>query len=530
MLIHRYLTDPWSVAPRDPVSDIIGLISLFGAGSLTVAGIPLTTVLGVGALVGLSYASQALQNRGNGPVQNAPLNDNSIKYNERQAIPRKRIIYGTAQVGGALFFEATKAPYLYHGFLICAEQVTAFRRMWVGSNEVNFGSLTPDTILTPISVDGQPNYPSNLKVSFRLGLPSQTLDGLLAQDFTNLDASFRQQGIATVVVRYNYGANYDAFTKLWGQVQKPNPLWLVDGIAIPDPRKAGHILNWNPDDPDSVAEARASWEWSNNATLVRAHYLTQKYGGKIKPSNILWDKVAESANFDDDLIYCKDGTYQRRYTIDGVVNMNQPNSNIISGFVAANRGFVLQEGGKSWPSAAFPRTPIATITDKDLTGAISIRAAKPKKDLINRVKTRMVAPDQEFQQVDGPILSREDLQTADGEILDGTCDLPFTVDDRRAQRLAKAFLESSRLGKQITARLDVSFLARCNDSLIGSTVNFDSKLFAQGNGVYFVNEWGFSDGFAAIDVALVEYDPSIENAWSAATDEQDFEFADLDLS
>jgi hypothetical protein len=528
------MQEPWSVAPRDPISIGIGAISLFEGVTGIAVGFEAASLVGTSLLIGgaitLNYAAQALQNRGQGAIQSAPLNDNSIKYNERQAIPRKRIIYGTAQVGGALFFEAAKAPYLYHGFLICAEQVTAFRRMWVGSNEVNFGSLTPNSILTPIPVDGQPDYPNNLKVSFRLGLPSQTLDGLLAQDFTNLDASFRQQGIATVVVRYNYGANYDAFTKLWGQVQKPNPLWLVDGIAIPDPRKAGHILNWNPDDPDSVAEARASWEWSNNATLVRAHYLTQKYGGKIKPSNILWDEVAESADFDDDLIYCKDGTYQRRYTIDGVVNMNQPNSNIISGMVAANRGFVLQEGGKSWPSAAFPRSPIATITDKDLTGAVSIRAAKPKKDLLNRVKTRMVAPDQEYQQVDGPVLSRTDLQEADGEILDGTCDLPFTVDDRRAQRLAKAFLESSRLGKQITARLDVSFLSRCKKKLIGSTVNWDSKLFGQGNGVYFVGDWGFTDGLAAIDVALTEYNPAIENNWHAETDEQDFEFADLDLS
>lgn len=529
MTIVRRIADPWADVPRDPISAIVGLSSLFSFGSLTVLGIPLTTVLGVGALVGLSYAAQAF--RGQGAANSAGgLNDNSIRYNERQAIPPKRIIYGTAQVGGPLFFEVVKPPYLYHGFLICAEQINGFRKMWVGSNEINFGSLGPNQTLTPIPVDGQPDYPNNLKVSFRLGSPSQTMDGLLQSDFASLDSTFRQQGIATAVVRYNYGSNYDAFVKLWGQVQKPNPLWLVDGISIPDPRKAGHILNWNPDDPDSLAEARASWSFSNNATLVRAHYLTQKYGGIINPSRIDWDKVAKSADFDDDMIPCKDGTFQRRYTIDGVVTMNQGRSDVMNGFLAANRGFILQEGGRSWPSAAFPRVPVATITDKDLTGAISIRSAKPKKDLINRVKTRMVAPDQEYQKVDGPILSRTDLQTIDGEILDGTLDLPFTIDDRRAQRLAKAYLESGRLGRQISARLDVSFLARCNDSLVGSTVNWDSKLFPQGNGVFFVTEWGFSDGFAAIDVSLTEYDPSIENDWNAATDEQAFEFADLDVS
>lgn len=534
MYHHHWSTDIWSRQRRDPISLGIGAISLFEGVTGIAVGFEAAGLVGTSLLVGgaitLNYAAQALQKRGQGSADNFALNDNSIKYNERQAIPRKRIIYGTAQVGGALCYEVGKPPYLYHGFLICAEQITAFQKMWVGSNEVSLAGIVPNTILPPSAVDGQPDYPNNLKVSFRLGTPDQAIDPLVHADFPNLATSFCQKGTATVFVRYNYGANYDAFTKLWGQVQKPNPLWLVQGIAIPDPRKAGHILNWNPDDPDSVAEARASWSFSNNASLVTAHYLTQKYGGIIKPSRIDWDKVAKSADFDDELVLCLDGTYQRRYTIDGVVTMNQGRSDIVSGFIAANRGYVLTDAGRSWPASAAPRSPVVTITDKLLTGAVSIRAAKPKRDLLNRVKTRFVAPDREYQEVDGPVLSRTDLQRLDGEILDGTLDLPFTLDDRRAQRLAKAYLESGRLGKQITARVDVSVLAQCSDSLVGSAVTWDSKLFSQGNGTYLCTEWGFSDGFSSIDISLIEYSASLETDWDAATDEQPFELADLDVS
>lgn len=520
---------------RDPISLGIGAISLFEGITGVAIGFEAAGLVGgtllVGGAVALNYAAQALQNRGQGSAAiTAPLNDNSIKYNERQAIPRKRIIYGTAQVGGALFFEQAKAPYLYHGFLICAEQVTAFRRMWVGSNELFFSDIQPNSILTPIAVDGTPDYRNNLKVSFRVGLPSQTLDGLLHQDFTNLDASFRQQGIATVVVRYNYGANYDAFTKLWGQVQKPNPLWLVDGIAIPDPRKAGHILNWDPDDPDSVAEARASWEFSNNASLVEAHFLTQRYGGRYRPSSVDWDKVADSANFDDDLIYCNDGTYQRRYTIDGVVNLSQQQADMVSGFIAANRGYILNSAGKVWPSSARPRKPLATIHDGILTGPVSIRASKPKRDLLNRLKIRYVDPNQDYQQVDGPVIDRPDLQALDGEILEGTLDLPCTLDIRRAERLGKAYLEAGRLGKLITARVDVRFLANLDDELIGSCVTWDSKLFSQGNGQYLVSEWGFADRFSSIDVSLLEYNPTIETDWIASRDEIASSVVDLNVS
>mgnify|MGYP000120101819 FL=1 len=530
----QWSPDIWHRAHRDPVSIGIGAISLFEGATGVAVGFEAASLVGSSLLIGgaltLSYAAQALQKRGQGSTVDTSLNDNSIKFSERQAIPRKRIIYGTSQVGGALFFEQAKPPYLYHGFLSCAEKVSAFRQMWVGSNLINFGGITPGGILSPVAVDGQPDYQNGLKASFRLGDRDQLIDPLLQADFASLDASFRQRGVATVVVRYDYGANFDVFTKRWGQVQKPNPLWLVDGIAIPDPRKAGHILNWNPDDPDSVAEAQGSWSWSNNASLVKAHYLTQKYGGRIKPSRMDWDKVAQSADFDDDLIYCKDGTFQRRYTIDGVVTMNQQPAQIISGMIAANRAFVLQESGKCWPGSARPLTPLTTITDRDLTGAVSIRGAKPKKDLINRVKTRMIAPDQEYQEVDGPILSRADLQGIDGEILDATLDLPYTVDHRRGQRLAKPYLETSRLGKQITARLHVDFLARLNDKLIGSVVNWQSELFANGNGTYQVSDWGFSDGYAAIDVSLLQYDGSIETAWNAEVDEQDFAFSDLNVS
>jgi hypothetical protein len=516
------------------VSIGIGAISLFegltgaaiGFGSASLVG----SAILVGASIGASYLARALQSRGNSPISNFAQSEQGNRFNERQPIPSKRIIYGEAQVGGALFFEVVKAPYLYHGFLICADQITAFRKMWVGTNEVSFAALAPNTILTPIPVDGMPDFPNRLKASLRIGLPSQTLDGLLAADLTHLDATFRQQGIATAVARYHYGANYEEFVRLWGQAQRPNPLFLVNGVAVPDPRIAGTILNWNPDDPDSVEEAKATWRYSNNASLVTAHYLTQRYGGRIKPGRMDWDKVVAAADFDDDLIYCNDGTYQRRYTIDGVVTLNQPPSTVVAGMIAANRGFVLQSAGKVWVSSSRPRRAIATIHDGLLTGPVSIRQAKPKRDLINLVKTRFVAPDREYQTVDGPVLKRPDLEAADGEVLDAPLNLPFTLDHRRAQRLAKAFLLSGRSARQITCQCDVLLLAECEEELIDGAVNFDSRLFPSGNGLYLVDSWEFADGFSKINLSLSEYDPSIETAWIAANDELPFEIADLNAS
>jgi hypothetical protein len=202
----------------------------------------------------------------------------------------------------------------------------------------------------------------------------------------------------------------------------------------------------------------------------------------------------------------------------------------MTALLSANRGLLLQAGGKVWVTSSKPRTPIATIHDKVLAGGIEYRDSKPKRDLINKLQCRFVASEQDYQQVDGPILVRSDLVTADGEVLQSTLDLPFTLDHRRAQRLQKAFLETARLGKTITCRVDVTWLADLDDEPVGNAITFNSELFDIANGTYLCTSSGFSEDFTEIELALTEYDRAIETDWIFATDEQEFTVADLDLS
>lgn len=525
---------------RDPISDAIGLSAIIASATglsvtagTVVGGASILggLILGAGASIGLNYAASLLRGNGTSAIADTSATDSqAIQFTERQAVPSRRIIYGNALTSGVLFFEAVKPPYLYQGLLLSAKAISAFAGVQVGTQPISFASLTPGAILTPIAVDGQPDFPGNLQVSLRLGSPTQTIDPLLARDFASLDASFRQQGIATAVMRYSYGADYTAFTALWGQVQRPNPLFLLQGVAVPDPRIAGHILDWDPSDPVSTAAAEATWAYSNNASLVQAHYLTQRYGGRILPSRMRWDKVAQAADWDDGLVGCNDGTYIKRYTIDGVVTLDQSPAQVLADMLTANRGFVLESAGRSWVSSSLPRQPVATIHDGLLTGAVSYQASKAKRDLVNRVRTQFVAADREYQDTVGPILTRPDLIAADGELLDVPLTLPFTMDDRRAQRLAKAWLETGRLGATISCVCDVALLANCSDELVGNSVNFDSALFAQMNGVYFVLNWGFADSFSSINLSLTQYDPSIETDWNPSVDEAPFTLVPLNLS
>ncbi len=535
-----------SPAQAEPISTFIGLSALIG-GALEGIGIGAAVATSLGGAIGgafvggaitigLSFAATALAPKppsspqlGFGDFSSdtggaARANTTEVRYTTRQGAAPKRVTLGTGYVGGVLFIEKVKPPYLVHGILLNHGEIAAVEKIWIGTNELVLAGIAEGQILTPlagISPDGthQPNYQDRLQISLGYGSSTQTLDPLLAQEFPDLDANFRQQGIARAVFRYDFGADADEFRALWGNAQYPSAFLLVQGVKVYDPR-----------DPSQDLDDEDTWVWSNNATLIQAYYLTRDWGGRIATSRIDWVKVAEAADYDDEAIPCADGTWIRRYTIDGVVQMNQRPVDVMTGLLTANRGHILQSGGMIWPTSSKPRAPAWTIDDAILAGGISYTAAKPKRDLINKLLTRFIAEEQDYQLTDGPVLSDTDLQAEDGEVLTGTLSLPFTLDHRRAQRLAKAFLATARLGRTITCRVAVEFLARLNDELVGSSGNFHSDLFPQANGVYLCLDVGLADDGATLELQLVQYDPDIELDWDAATDEQDFMLADLDLA
>jgi hypothetical protein len=193
------------------------------------------------------------------------------------------------------------------------------------------------------------------------------------------------------------------------------------------------------------------------------------------------------------------------------------------GLLSANRGFVIDTGKRVYVTSSRPRTPTVTIHDGLLVGALEFRGDKPKRELVNRSRVRFVASEREYNFADGPTLDRADLQEEDGEILESTTDLPFTLDHRRAQRLNKAALESGRLGESLTCRVDLTILTQTDDALEGAVANVDSELFSMVNGTYIITTVAFAEGFSVLELTLLEYDPSIESNWNYPNDEQSFE-------
>lgn len=515
---------PCTAAMQDPVSTSLALAALLQT-TISVSAVAAVTNFAIATAisVGLSFAAQALTQKGSGPItgdlQSSGTNTAQQRLSTRQAAPSKRIIYGEAFVGGALFFERCKPPYLYRGYLLCARKINGIKSVYIGNNQLSFSSLAPNTILTPLSIDGQPDYAGHLQVSIRHGDADQAIDPLLARDFADLDPSFRQQGIATVVVRYQLTNSSDTNTALWGASGNANTFFVVDGVSVYDPR-----------DPTQSQDDESTWKFSRNATLCQADYIRASYGGRVRPDKIDWDKIAYSANYDDEPVSCADGTFIPRYTVDGMLTLDQKPYDVLKSMLTANRATVATGGGRLWISSAKPRDAALCVYDDLFLDAVQVRNEKLKRDQINVLQTRFIANDRAYTLADGPPYRRADLIALDGEELVGTLDLPWTTDYRRVERLQKAFLETSRLGKAVTSTIDLRSLAEAQQELTAEPALISSDLFPMASGQVSINSLAFVNDFTGLQVSMTEIDSSIEGDWIAARDERAFTVASLDLS
>lgn len=506
-------------------------LTFFGLSSTAAAGIAITVIeTGASLLLsaGLSYAASALQrtsysDRG---AMGKGANSVEIRLNTRQDVPPQRKIYGEVLVGGPLFFEESKNPLYYQGFLLSEGPITEVMEVRNTQEIFRVHPVIFGQAFEPFTnVEGRPLYVGRVKLCVRQGLIGQAIDPILAAAFPALDpATFLQRGVATLVCEAHFGSDFDENELLWGSSRRPNPIALIRGVPVYDPRNPRHVLPTDVDDPAEVEACRLTWDWSNTAALVQADYLWDPKGGRIPIGSLDWDRIARSADYDEGMIGTNEGPLIKRHTIDGVVTAGQQPLQILQSMLTANRGFIARSRGRVWVQSSQPiDKPVITITDDHIKGGIELRRAQPKRSLLNRVRSRFIDPRQQWTTVDGPIRNRTDLQALDGDIYQSTLDLPWTADHRRAQRIAEQMLRDSRLGRSIRMPLMVDTLGL--DA--GSVIRVDLSIYPRANGVYRLTEVQLSGSLDSIVITGAEYDPSIERDWNPETDELPFELPDL---
>lgn len=508
----------------------LGIAGLTGAAvAVAPIEIALTGALVIGGAVATSALAKSLQPDlpGSGLAQvNAP----EVKASVKQSTPAQRIVRGNQRTGGAFaFYKATQGT----GKLIVQHMYS--RRKWmqvnalnVNNNRLAFATTPFETILSPIALNGQPDYPNKLRVCFQSGTLSQPINPLLRANFDTsvLPDSWRLPGIANAVYEFHYGANWDEFQALWGNSQvpdiQPEGLW----CPVHDPRVPSSRL---PADPTDIAEwfaCQETWPYSDNAALHAADHLWQPDGLNAGPDGVDWDKVAEAADRADEVCGTRDGTFEKRYTLAGVATLDQSVADVFDGMLTASRAVLVQgHDGKAWVSNDAPKSPVLTITDDMILGAVTYRGFKSRHDLANKTVTRFVSPGRDYQESDAPPLVRADLILADGSELPLTVHLPFTPSPSTAQRIAKADLEDARIEYSWTGVIDLRGLGLREDDC----VEIASKICPHWNGLYVVDQGTLTlsaSGQSGVGLSLVGYAPGNVTDWDPANDDQPFDLTD----
>jgi hypothetical protein len=464
------------------------------------------------------------------------LNAPEVKVSVKQSAPAQRIVRGRQRTGGAFAFYK-KVPGT--GKLVIQHMYS--RRKWsrvialhINGNRITFSTTPFGSILSPLDVEGQPDYPGKLRVCFQDGSLSQPTNPLLVANFPDLASTpgWRLPGIANAAYEFAYGANFDEHEALWGNVQIPAVEVEGEWCPVYDPRRPGHRLPRDPDDLEEWHECQQTWEYSANAALHVADHLWQPDGLNAGPEGVDWDKVAEAADRCDEACAMRDtvntGIFERRYEVAGVVTLDQQVADVCDGLLTACRASLIQGNtGKVWVSHDAPAQEVLTITDDMIVGAVSYRGFKSRRELANKTVTRYIAQDRDYQQSDAPPLVRADLIEEDGGELPLTVTLPFTPSSSMAQRIAKADLEEARIEYTWTGVVDLRALGAREDDI----VRIDSRVCPHWNGLYRVDRWRLNlslRGQSGIGLELVGYDPSIVADWNPANDDLPVDLTDTD--
>ena len=450
-------------------------------GSAAVGGGVIGALVGAGAAIGVSLIGGAIfpQKKPRPPSFSGGSEAQQRTQSFRQPITEHQIVFGRCKVSGPITFihsspdDEGRADGFFHMVVVLAgHRVRAIGEVFLGDK--------PET---------DPVFAGLLRIDRHLGDPNQVANSnLIAETGGKWTADHRGRGRAYLALRLKLRPEAFPFGP-------PNVAAIVEG--------ADTIL-----DPRSGAVG-----WSDNPALCLAWYLTASFGWKATWEDIDIPSLIAAANICDEIVGRRDGTAERRYTLNGRVSLGEGKIEITRKIVAAMAGVLVVSGGRFFVHAGAPALPAATVTSAELRGAVTVQGARPRRDLFNGVRAVYVDPAKNWQPTDAPPLLASNYVTEDGgEQIYRDLDFPLTTSPSTVQRLMKVELERNRRQRAVSVQLNLSALRlRPWDGVL---VDLDrlTPFPARVVGWRLAPEGG-------VDLTLAEEDAAVWD-WNPATDER----------
>jgi hypothetical protein len=363
---------------------------------------------------GLSMVSRALM-----PKPDLGQQMGGLSTTVREATAPRQILYGRARLGGNMVFLANSGSdnkYLHLVLTLASHECDGLEEVYFNDEKVwSGGSFLSD-------------WGTYARINFYDGTQT-TADSNLASESVYWTSNHKLLGIT-----------YAAIRLAWDQEKWPNGVpnfsFVIRGKKV-----------YNP--------VTGITQWSNNPALcIRDYLLDQDYGLAEDASAINSAYMNDAIALCDESVDLSGGGSHSRYQLDGVINTENSRKANIEGMLTSMGGRLVFSGGQYFLQGAKYYTPTITIDESVMVGGISVKTKQSRRSLYNAVKGVFLSEENNYTLSDYPaqISSEYQLDDGDPEYLDMA--LPFTVNNVRAQRLAKIALLKSR--QQTTIEVPVN--------------------------------------------------------------------------
>ena len=406
------------------------------------------------------------------------------KFAARASLSPRQIVYGQCRVGGTIAHIETTGTdnYLLHMVVaIAGHEIESLES--IRMNDINTttstSTISGSTVYTVTNAEfrnteNDQKFDSNgALVRYTFSDGSQTaVDGFMDAQLESMGTNDKFLGVAYVYIQMCFDA------EMFGGGQ-PAISFKVKGKNVFDPRTG--------------AVASSDLQRSNPALIIRDYLTDTQYGLKAKTSEINDTTnaggIASAANTCDQNVTLADGsTTERRYTANGFTNFSANGGGVLESVLSAMAGKMSYVNGQFTVFAGASQTPSLTITDDELLAPIAISTNASSGDLYNSIKPVYVDASQNFISTDAEVYADSTFLNADTPSGESTANyvkrmevqLPFTVTDTMAQRLARIGLKSQRQATSLSVLVSLQYMRlQPNDwvYLTNERLNFTQKIF-----------------------------------------------------
>ena len=445
----------------------------------------------------------------------------TTERNVSQNVPYQRIILGEVTTGGIYCFHASSkigsvvpddakgGSYLVSSFLLANHLCESIERIKLGDQETfpDSGgfSLNPQFILDNKQFIAQ---------SVRLGTDDQQLDPIIQRNFPEVPATFRQVGHCVATLEYYYGADSDEHDQVYGNNIELKPEFRIRGAKVYDPR-----------DPFQDPFQPNTWQWTRNAALNMVGLLTKRdFGRRISYNDFDMGALREAADVCDTAFTDRYGNKHPNYTIDGVIETNENQLDVIETMLLAMFGKMTWQYNKYFIFAGQQEAPIATIDESELLDSIEYNVGLPSNEIINSIKGRFIGTEAEIAIAETPTIQSDSAVLADGQVNEKTVNFRFTEGSARTQRLMKFTLDRARLQKRLIIKIN----KRALTFLSGDIIRIQSPSMRYLESEYEIESIRANNDFNTFTIELAEYGENLFS-WNPQTDEKPFTIENLPL-